>query len=83
MAKFYDRTLAVGCPMGDFHMCGLLGTVEEGYGEAETLLSRAGYSLSSSSTMDLAIRFFLEHGFYNIHEINIMLYDLDLPLLGA
>lgn len=51
--------------------------------EAEDLLRRAGYSLSSSNTMDLAIRYFLENGFYNIHDINIMLYDLDLPLLGA
>ena len=51
--------------------------------EAEELLGRAGYSLSDSSRMDRAIRYFLERRFYDINRINIMLYDLDLPQLGG
>ena len=51
--------------------------------EAEELLGRAGYSLSDSSRMDRAIRYFLERRFYDVNRINIMLYDLDLPQLGG
>ena len=51
--------------------------------EAQHLLGYAGYTLTESSRMDRAILYFLRHSYYDIHRINIMLYDLDLPQLGA
>ena len=47
------------------------------------LIGRAGYALTSSSTFDLIIRYFIEHKQFNVIEINIALYEFDQTLLGA
>jgi hypothetical protein len=46
--------------------------------DAEDFLHAAGYSLSSSETYDLAIRFFLERGIYDMKSINETLDYLSL-----
>lgn len=47
------------------------------------LIGRAGYALTNSSTFDLIIRYFIEHGQFNVSKINIALYEFDQSLLGA
>ncbi len=51
--------------------------------ETRMLLDRAGFSLSHSSKLDIAMEYFIKHRIYNIHEINEILFELDLPLLGS
>jgi hypothetical protein len=46
--------------------------------DAEEFLNAAGYSLSGSERYDLAIRFFLERGIYDMHSINETLDYLSL-----
>ena len=47
------------------------------------LLDRAGFSLSHSSKFDIAMEYFILNRCSNVHEINEILFDLDLPLLGS
>ena len=51
--------------------------------ETKDLLMKAGYALSPSSTFDKIIEYCIEMGEYNVHTINIYLFDFDQPILGA
>lgn len=51
--------------------------------DAEMLLGKAGYTLTHTSRFDLAVEYCLKHGIYDVHQVNIALFELDLPLLGA
>lgn len=46
------------------------------------LLARAEYALSPGNKGDLIIRYFIEHGIYDIMVINFALYEYGLPVLG-
>jgi len=51
--------------------------------EAEDLLHRAGFSLTRSSRFDIALEYCLTHGIYDVIQINEVLFEYDLPLLGS
>jgi hypothetical protein len=50
--------------------------------ETEELLEKAGFAISHSSKMDLVIEYCIRERFYDVMQINEVLYELDLPLLG-
>lgn len=51
--------------------------------EAEQLLRKAGFALSHSSRFDIVLEYFLTHRMYDIYQINEVLFEFDLPLLGS
>lgn len=51
--------------------------------ETRDLLARAGLALSPSIVYDQIIGYCIEHGNYDIYEINCVLFKYDQPTLGA
>lgn len=51
--------------------------------DARDLLAKAGYALSASNKMDVIVAYFIEHGNYNIFELNKALFAFGQPCLGA
>lgn len=51
--------------------------------QTRDLIGRAGYALTHSSRFDLVIEYCIMKKNYNVFEINEVLFELDLPLLGC
>ena len=49
--------------------------------QTQDLLQRAGYSISLTTTSDLIIRYCLEHGIWNINDVNSILFRFDQETL--
>ena len=50
--------------------------------ETEMLLSRAGLALSHANKQDIVVEFFIKNKNFDIHELNSVLFALDLTPLG-
>ena len=48
----------------------------------QDLIGRAGFTLTRSSKLDIIVEYFIRSKRYNIHEINMTLFDFDQPRLG-
>ena len=51
--------------------------------ETVNLLKKAGFALSHSSKFDIVLEYFIRHRMYNVYDINEVLFQFDLPLLGS
>ena len=50
--------------------------------ETRSLLEKAGFALTHSSKLDVVLEYCIKERFYDVLQINEVLYELDLPLLG-
>lgn len=51
--------------------------------EAKALLDKAGFSLTHSSKFDIILEYFIKARRYDVYEINDVLFQFDMPLLGS
>ena len=51
--------------------------------ETKRLLNKAGFSLTRSNELDVILEYCITHRFYNIYDINLVLFQYNMPLLGS
>lgn len=56
--------------------------LELSFDETQSLLRKAGFTLSDSNKFDVIISYFIRNGNYNVFDINNALFDFDQVLLG-
>lgn len=50
--------------------------------DTKELLAKAGYALSHASKFDIIVEFCIQHGLYNVYEVNEILLKFDQGLIG-
>ena len=51
--------------------------------ETKRFLAKAGFALSHSSKFDIILEYFIRHRIYDVYQINEVLFQFDMPLLGS
>ncbi|MGM9601005.1 MAG: macro domain-containing protein [Faecousia sp.] len=51
--------------------------------ETKDFIGRAGFALTHSSKFDIIVEYFIKKRNFNVHEINLALFEFDQSLLGA
>lgn len=51
--------------------------------ETADFLRKAGYALSHSSKFDVIVEYFIVNKRYDLHQLNVALYEFDQPLINA
>ena len=51
--------------------------------ETADFLRKAGYALSRSSKFDVIVEYFIVNKRYDLHQLNVALYEFDQPLINA
>lgn len=51
--------------------------------ETKRLLEKAGFALTHCSKFDIAMEYCIKHRIYDVIQINEILFELDMPLLGS
>ena len=64
-------------------VCAFAIALELNLSETKRLLGKAGFALTHSSKFDIIVEFFIKQRYYNIYEINEVLFQYDMPLLGS
>lgn len=64
-------------------VCAFAVALELSLPEAQNFLKKAGFALSHSSKFDIILEYFLLNRYYDIYEINMVLFEFDMPLLGS
>ena len=64
-------------------VCAFAMALELPLAEAKDLIGKAGYSLTHSNQFDIIVEYFLKKQYYDIMQINEVLFEHDLPLLGS
>ena len=57
--------------------------LELSLGETQRLLGTAGFAISHSNKFDIILEYFIQHRLYDVMEINQVLFQYDMPLLGS
>ena len=63
--------------------CAFAVALELNLRETQELLNKAGLALTRSNLFDIVVEYFIRDRNYNIWEINEVLFEHDLPLLGS